>query len=90
VKDCNQCGKCCLQYGATGLSVSSEQLQYWQSFRPDIYRFVQNGDIWVDPETGLKVERCPWLSNKPNQQKLTCGIYEDRPDDCRYYPSTVQ
>ena len=33
--------------------------------------------------------RCPWLRKLPKQKKYICRIYYDRPNDCRYYPVTV-
>lgn len=89
MKECNQCGKCCIKYSNGGLSVSVIQADYWDNYRPDIYRYVNRGSIWIDPETGKQIELCPWLRKAPNQNKYTCDIYYDRPDDCKYYPSTI-
>jgi Fe-S-cluster containining protein len=89
MKPCNQCGKCCIKYGNGGLSVSARQLDYWENYRPEIYRYVNHGNIWMHPETGKQIERCPWLRKAPDQNKYTCDIYYDRPDDCKFYPSTL-
>ena len=89
VKECNQCGKCCIKYSNGGLSVSVGQIDYWENYRPEIYRHVSEGNIWIDPETGKQIELCPWLRKVPNQNKYSCDIYYDRPDDCKYYPSTI-
>jgi len=35
------------------------------------------------------MEQCPWLRRVPNQEKYTCDIYFDRPDDCKFYPVTI-
>ena len=43
----------------------------------------------MDPDTGKQIELCPWLRKAPKQNKYTCEIYFDRPDDCRFYPSTL-
>lgn len=43
----------------------------------------------MDPESGEQLELCPWLRISPNQKKYTCDIYDNRPDDCRHYPTTV-
>ena len=43
----------------------------------------------MDPDTGKQIELCPWLRKEPKQNKYTCDIYFDRPDDCRFYPSTL-
>lgn len=90
MKNCNQCGKCCIQYSDGGLSATPDEIKFWREFRPNIARYVQNGHIWMDPATGQQLTRCPWLTQVPDQQKFTCAIYEDRPDDCRHYPVTIQ
>ncbi|MBQ0713187.1 MAG: YkgJ family cysteine cluster protein [Porticoccus sp.] len=90
MKDCNQCGKCCVKYSNGGLSVSESEIELWELFKPDIYQYVSNGKIWVDPKTGEQIERCPWLRKEPNQEKYTCDIYYDRPDDCKFYPVTIE
>lgn len=94
MKDCNSCGKCCIKYSNGGLSASAADLALWESFRPDIDRYVNEGEIWSDPETGSPIERCPWLKSEPvnaqtGQTKFTCAIYFDRPEDCRVYPARV-
>lgn len=89
MKACNQCGKCCINYSDGGLSASAEELEFWESHRPDIYRYVNEGEIWVSPDTGEQLRRCPWLRKVPAQNKYTCDIYADRPADCKYYPVTI-
>lgn len=90
MKDCNQCGKCCIKYSNGGLSVSQSEIELWEIFKPDIYKYVSDGKIWVDPKTGEQIERCPWLRKIPNQEKYTCDIYDDRPEDCRLYPTNIE
>lgn len=90
MKDCNQCGKCCIKYSNGGLSASQSEIELWEIFKPDIYQYVSNGKIWVDPKTGEQIERCPWLRKMPNQEKYTCDIYDDRPEDCRLYPTNIE
>lgn len=90
MKDCNQCGKCCTRYGNGGLSASENDIQMWDLFRPDIYDYVNNGKIWINPETGEQMDHCPWLRQVPGEQKFTCDIYHDRPEDCRFYPVTIR
>ena len=90
MKNCNQCGKCCLKYGGNGdLSATNEEIEWWQSHRPNIARYVQDGQIWIDPETGTHFSGCPWLRKVPGEEIYTCDIYFDRPEDCREYPSLV-
>ncbi len=43
----------------------------------------------MNPDTGQPLERCPWLRKLPNQSKYICDIYEVRPADCKYYPTTI-
>ena len=89
MKECNQCGKCCTRYGGGGLSASASEIQWWETFRPEIFRYVADGEIWVSPVTGKQMARCPWLRKLPNQSKYICRIYHDRPDDCRHYPVSI-
>lgn len=90
VKKCNQCGKCCINYSDGGLSASAGEIALWDQFRPDIARYVDNGRIWVNPDTGQQLKRCPWLRQLPGQAKYICDIYEDRPDDCKFYPVSIE
>jgi Fe-S-cluster containining protein len=86
---CNSCGKCCIKYSNGDLSASKEDLELWESLRPDIYRYVRDGKIWMDPASGKQIELCPWLRREPEQIQFSCAIYYDRPEDCRVYPATV-
>ena len=89
VKKCNQCGKCCVNYSHDGLSASASEIDNWETHRPDIFRYVNDGNIWVSPDTGEQLERCPWLRKIPDQDKYSCDIYFDRPDDCKFYPASI-
>jgi Fe-S-cluster containining protein len=93
MKHCNSCGKCCVKYGGNGLSASSHEVEYWEVFRSDIARYINNGKIWVDPKTGKNPELCPWLTvvsdEGTDQQRVSCDIYLDRPDDCVIYPVSI-
>ena len=62
----------------------------WDLFRQDIYDYVTDGKIWMNPETGEQLERCPWLVKKPDKHIYTCDIYNDRPDDCKFFPVTIE
>lgn len=90
MKDCNQCGKCCIKYSDGGLSASAEEIKYWDIFNPSIYKYVHDGKIWFDPITEQQIEICPWLRKDPNLNVYTCDIYYDRPDDCKFYPVTIE
>ncbi len=89
MKACNSCGKCCIKYSNGDLSASADDLELWENLRPDIYRYVRDGKIWMDPETGKQIELCPWLRRDPTQIQFSCAIYFDRPEDCRIYPARV-
>ncbi len=43
----------------------------------------------MNPETNDQLSQCPWLRRVPNQERYTCDIYMDRPDDCKFYPVTI-
>ena len=90
MKECNQCGKCCVNYSNGGLSATADEVEYWEIFRPHISNFVSGGKIWIDPDTGQQLKRCPWLKQLPGEDKYICDIYFDRPDDCKHYPVTIE
>lgn len=90
MKECNQCGKCCIKYGDGGLSASDSEIEFWEIFRPHIHSYVSDGAIWIDPKTNQPLKRCPWLIKAPDQDKYFCEIYYDRPDDCKYYPVNIK
>jgi len=94
MKECNQCGKCCIQYGGGGLSATAEEIQGWEIFNPAIARYVAGGKIWMDPVSGEQLTRCPWLEVLPTSPesgsaKYGCRIYHDRPQECRHYPVSI-
>ena len=79
-----------MNYSDGGLSASAAEIEAWDLYRPDIYRYVNDGKIWIDPDTGVQLKRCPWLKQLSGQNKYTCHIYFDRPDDCKYYTVTIE
>jgi Fe-S-cluster containining protein len=94
MKDCNQCGKCCIKYGGGDLNATQEEIDLWELFNPDIFAYVKNNQIWHNPQSGEKLAQCPFLSIAPkanphDKSKYTCSIYLDRPEDCRHYPSLI-
>ncbi|MFT7017472.1 MAG: Fe-S-cluster containining protein [Cellvibrionaceae bacterium] len=89
VKECNQCGKCCINYADGGLAASADEIKFWEVFRPHISEYVSAGKIWMDPATGRQLSGCPWLQKLPDEEKYTCSIYYDRPDDCKHYPVNI-
>jgi len=94
MKDCNQCGKCCIKYGNGNLAATKEEIDLWELFNPDIFEYVKDGKIWFDPKTREQLNHCPFLQLAPKvrteeKDKYTCSIYLDRPEDCRHYPSLI-
>jgi Fe-S-cluster containining protein len=94
MKDCNQCGKCCIKYGGGDLSATKEEIDLWEIFNPEIFKFVKNNEIWFDPKSGVSLKTCPFLDIAPKKDRsapnmYTCSIYLDRPEDCRHYPSLI-
>mgnify|MGYP001034303591 FL=1 len=74
MKECNQCGKCCIHYSNGGLSATQDEIDWWEASRPDIYQYVLNGEIWVNPSNGEHLKRCPFL------QLVDNGIDSSRKD----------
>jgi Fe-S-cluster containining protein len=94
MKDCNQCGKCCIKYGDGDLAATQEEIDLWEIFNPTIFEYVKNDEIWFDPNSGVKLTRCPFLELSPKKNAdapnmYTCSIYFNRPEDCRDYPSNI-
>ena len=94
MKECNQCGKCCIKYGGGDIAATKEEINLWELFNPDIFEFVKNNEIWFDPKSGERLKRCPFLEVVPKNtplapDKYTCSIYLNRPEDCRHYPSLI-
>lgn len=89
MKACNSCGKCCTKYSDGGLSVTADEIALWEIFNPELMDYVKDGKIWMHPQKGNQLTLCPWLRKVPNKNMYTCDIYEDRPDDCKFYPVTI-
>ncbi|WP_045859194.1 YkgJ family cysteine cluster protein [Teredinibacter purpureus] len=89
MKDCTQCGKCCIHYGGGDLAATPEEVEFWETFRPNISEYVANGRLWVDPNSGKVLDKCPWLEHDSTSEKYSCAIYYDRPEDCRHYPTSI-
>ena len=89
MKNCNSCGKCCIKYSNAQLSASADEIEHWENERPDIFSYVNDGQIWTEPTTGTQLTLCPWLRLEKGSTKYTCDIYDQRPDDCRVYPMTL-
>jgi len=90
MKECNACGKCCIKYGSGGLSVTLQELDLWQEDAPKLLEYVNEGQIWFHPTTKQALAVCPWLELADDTGRYHCAIYFNRPDDCRYYPSSIE
>ena len=92
MKDCNACGKCCIKYGGGGLTVSKQEIAVWEDDAPDLVKYVHKGQIWAHPHHPNHpiMDACPWLEKDEQANRYTCSVYFNRPDDCRYYPSTFE
>ena len=90
MKQCNQCGKCCIKYSNGGLVATAAEIAWWEEYRPEIARYVSGVQIWVDPKTGEQLETCPWLKESPDGDVFSCAIYHNRPADCRHYPVNIE
>lgn len=96
---CIQCGNCCRNlFDAYSTSVDKDEINRWRAEeRWDILRWVVIydsdgeavfGDIWISPNTGDEVSRCPWLRKLPKQEKYKCRIHNTKPAHCRNYPKS--
>ena len=89
MRACTHCGKCCLKKGDNWLGSATEaDLLLWLIRAPEVLDYVGGNrcDLWVSPETGKKMQSCPWLDKLPSQEKYECQIHDVRPEVCRDYP----
>jgi Fe-S-cluster containining protein len=90
MRACNHCGKCCLKYeGDNWLGSATEaDMLLWLIRAPEVLDYAggTGRDLWVNPETGKEMQRCPWLDKLPGQKKYQCQIHDVRPEVCRDYP----
>ena len=95
--NCKLCGHCCLNLvDAFRGCVSDTDLQRWRNAgREDLLAWVDTIElghdnrlhmVWVHPETGEEVDRCPWLLDMLDHKGHLCGIDAVKPDYCRDYP----
>ena len=95
---CKQCGHCCLDLDAFSTCASEEDVARWtHEGREDVLEWVEPValgdivvayDIWMDPESGEDVSRCPWLRKLPGTDKYVCRIQDTKPELCRDYPKS--
>lgn len=89
MKPCTQCGKCCVNYSDGGLTASQDDLDFWEAHRPHICQYVKEDELWFDPKIGQQLSLCPFLT-QTKDNLYSCDIYHDRPEDCRFYPVTIE
>ncbi len=95
---CQQCGHCCINVsGAFSACATVADIERWEAAgRDDILAWVEPMeigdefvyDLWIDPETGDDVSRCPWLEKAPGTNLYVCRIHDLKPDHCRAYPTS--
>lgn len=84
---CRACGVCCDVYGGH-LWAAAEDLERWRAQgRTDLLsRVGEAGAIWCDPDTGARLEACPYLVRAPDGGGR-CAIHPTKPALCRAYPT---
>jgi len=92
---CTNCGKCCTNPSFMGsLEATGDDVKRWRrQRRHDILRFAEImgppedpwADLWVDRNSGVERERCPFVRKVLGQPRYLCSIYETRPQVCRDY-----
>ena len=84
---CRACGRCCEAFGGF-LRASEADLKRWKRLgRDDLLAHAgETGWLWLDPETGHRLQRCPYLGHGEDGRVL-CGIHDIKPDICRAYPT---
>lgn len=84
---CLACGTCCREF-SWHLKAGERDLARWRELgRDDLLARVNGlGWLWVDPETGVREEICPYLvETSPDQTH--CSIHDIKPDICHRYPT---
>ena len=84
---CRACGHCCEQFGGF-LKASEADLERWKKLgREDLLAHAgETGWLWLDPETGHRLQGCPYL-RRNRDGKVLCDIHAIKPDICRAYPT---
>lgn len=91
---CEQCGKCCLEWGAYFVLITAEDIDRWMNEnRHDILRYIEfiNKDTafgWVNPQNRTRLSRCPFLYKK-DKSDYFCLIHNTKPKRCKDYSCAV-
>ena len=89
-----QCGKCCLEWGAYFVLITAEDIDRWMNEnRHDILRYIEfiNKDTafgWVNPQNRTRLSRCPFLYKK-DKSDYFCLIHTTKPKRCKDYSCVV-
>ena len=91
---CLRCGKCCTDLNGYCFSVDDEQITYWKKYKPNLLRWIQYNEGWINPRTFEDVLSCPWYRNykslRYKVQGPACVIQKYKPPVCRDFPLSVQ
>ena len=86
---CKQCGNCCFLPDAYCITANIDDLNRWENEeRFDILQYIDSGDFWFSPITGIELNRCPWLRKLPKKDKYKCRIQSTKPIHCHEYPKS--
>ncbi len=87
VSGCRACGCCCEAFGGF-LRASEADRERWKELgRDDLLAHAgETGWLWLDPETGQRLPRCPYLVRNSEDRAL-CAIHDIKPNICRAYPT---
>jgi len=84
---CRSCGKCCELFGANLTATPGDVARWTREGRFELLARVSSmGHLWIDPATGTRLSRCPYLVRiAPGRAR--CRIHATKPQMCRDYPT---
>jgi Fe-S-cluster containining protein len=70
------------------LAAEESDLARWRAEGRDdlLCRVGEGGALWIDPESGAPLDRCPFL-RRMTAELAQCAIHATKPDMCRDYPT---
>ncbi len=97
---CKQCGNCCTKLDGYNTTCSNRDVRRWEKLgRYDILQWVCSlrvgknrweHQVWINSETDMEVERCPFLRKVRGQAKYLCRIHDVKPERCREWGSPTK
>ena len=86
---CRACGVCCDLYGHT-LHAAAADLGRWQAQgrRDLLARVGPEGELWWDPDAGVRLDHCPFFSWR-GPDHGSCAVHDTKPATCRAYPTAL-